>query len=146
MRHHRTGCSRPADLGCYAPALLVLEAALVTQRRGTGAAAPDCSLLVSLGFSCAHVDLASLLPWPVLSMWWERDISPSCIRVFKQLHLDICSFCTFPLCKAVIPLHEPAQACISGNVLLAGFLSPARTLGFNELKGLYFNTALHKRD
>jgi len=42
-------------------------------------------------------------------------------------------------------LYEPAQAFISGNVILAVFLSPPHTLGFNDFKGLYFNAALHKR-
>lgn len=129
------------DLGRYGPALLVLEAALTTQGSGTRVAASDHGSPVSFGFSYAHVNLASLLPWPVLSMWWERAISPSCIQVFKQLHLDICSFCTFLFCKVIITLYEPAQVFISGNMLLAGFLSLPCTLGFNDLKGLYFNMA-----
>ena len=56
------------DLGHYAPALLVLEAALTTRGSGTRAAVSDHGTAVSVGFSCAHVDLASLLPWHVLSM------------------------------------------------------------------------------
>lgn len=74
------------------------------------------------------------------------DISPSLIQIFKQLHLDISSFCTFLFCKVIITLYELAQAFISGNILLAVFLSPPCTLSFNDLKGLYFNTAFHKRD
>lgn len=73
--HCRTGCSQPADLGRYALALLILEAALTTAGRGTRAAASDCGSLVSLDFSCARGTLASPLPWPVLSMRWKRPIS-----------------------------------------------------------------------
>lgn len=109
------------ELGRHAPALLVLEAALAAQGRGTRVAASDHGSPVSLGFSRARVNLASLLPRPVPSTRWERAISPSCIQVFKRLHLDTGSFCTLLFCKVIITLYEPAQAFLSGNVLLAFF-------------------------
>lgn len=82
--HCRTGCSWPADLGRYAPVLLILEEALTTAGRGTRVAASHCGLLVSLDFSCAHVALASPLPWPVLSMRWKRPISHLVYKVLNN--------------------------------------------------------------